>query len=155
VKNGGVYLGVGPDQNFAYIAAIRPKIAFIVDIRRQNVIEHLVYKTLFEISPDRADFVSRLFSRRRPPGLSAESSVSQIFRAYADAPVDIDASRKTLSEIEDVLLNRRHFGLTVEDRLSIEHVYMSFRNLARRLPTIRAWSPAWAETQSVRVTLRS
>jgi hypothetical protein len=33
----GVYLGVGPEQNFTYIAALRPKIAFIVDIRRGNM----------------------------------------------------------------------------------------------------------------------
>jgi hypothetical protein len=128
VKVGGVYLGVGPEQNFTYIAAVRPKIAFIADIRRQNVMEHLIYKALFEMSSDRVDFVSRLFSRRRPPGLSAESTVLEIFRGYADAPVDIDASRKTLSEIEDLLLNKHHFGLTVEDRFSIEHVYQSFRN---------------------------
>src|SRR5437879_3470299 len=30
------YLGVGPDQNFTYIAALKPRIAFIVDIRRGN-----------------------------------------------------------------------------------------------------------------------
>src|SRR5215208_5258087 len=30
---GGVYVGVGPDQNFSYIAFIRPAIAFMVDIR--------------------------------------------------------------------------------------------------------------------------
>ena len=35
-KPGGVYLGVGPDQNFTYIVALRPRIAFIVDIRRWN-----------------------------------------------------------------------------------------------------------------------
>src|SRR5580692_6052757 len=40
-KPGGVYLGVGPEQNFTYIAALKPKIAFIFDIRRQNLIEHL------------------------------------------------------------------------------------------------------------------
>src|SRR6188472_2678200 len=34
VSTGGVYVGVGPEQNFTYIAALRPKIAFIVDIRR-------------------------------------------------------------------------------------------------------------------------
>src|SRR6516165_10394640 len=38
-KPGGVYLGVGPEQNFTYIAALQPKIAFICDIRRQNMIE--------------------------------------------------------------------------------------------------------------------
>src|SRR6267378_3329015 len=67
-KPGGVYLGVGPDQNFTYIAAIRPKVAFIVDIRKQNMLEHLMYKALFELSEDRAQFLSRLFSRRVPAG---------------------------------------------------------------------------------------
>src|SRR5262245_13834050 len=63
VKPGRAFLGVGPEQNFTYIAAVEPAIAFIVDIRRQNLLEHLVYKALFELSSDRADFVSRLFSR--------------------------------------------------------------------------------------------
>ena len=47
---GGAYLGVGPEQNFTYIAALQPKIAFIIDIRRQNLVEHLMYKALFELS---------------------------------------------------------------------------------------------------------
>src|SRR5262245_66418979 len=46
-KPGGVYLGVAPEQNFTYIAALRPKIAFIIDIRVQNMMEHLLYKMLF------------------------------------------------------------------------------------------------------------
>src|SRR4051812_26344018 len=45
-KPGGVYLGVGPDQNFTYMVALRPAIAFIVDIRRQNMLQHLLYKAL-------------------------------------------------------------------------------------------------------------
>src|SRR5262245_11350452 len=56
-KPGGVYLGVGPEQNFTYIAALRPRIAIIFDIRRGNLHEHLLYKALFEMSTDRADFV--------------------------------------------------------------------------------------------------
>src|SRR5262245_42405212 len=49
-KPGGVYLGVGPEQNFTYIAAIRPALAFIIDIRRQNMLELLMYKALFEMA---------------------------------------------------------------------------------------------------------
>src|SRR5712671_7193277 len=63
---GGVYLGVAPEQNFTYIAVIQPKVSFIFDIRRQNLVELLMYKALFEMSTDRADFVSQLFSRRPP-----------------------------------------------------------------------------------------
>src|SRR5579862_6748189 len=55
-KQGGVYMGVGPDQNFTYIVALDPVIAFITDIRRQNMLLHLMYKALFELSSDRAEF---------------------------------------------------------------------------------------------------
>src|SRR5581483_5087757 len=58
-----VYMGVGPEQNFTYIVALKPKIAFIVDIRRGNLDLHLMYKAIFEMSKDRADFVSLLFSK--------------------------------------------------------------------------------------------
>src|ERR1700688_1316677 len=53
-KPGGVYLGVGPDQNFTYIVAMQPRMAIIFDIRRQNVMQHLMYKALIEMSSDRA-----------------------------------------------------------------------------------------------------
>ena len=66
VQPGRAYLGVGPEQNFTYIAALKPSIAFIVDIRRGNLNLHLLYKALFELSADRAAFVSRLFSKARP-----------------------------------------------------------------------------------------
>src|SRR5580765_3704418 len=81
---GGAYIGVGPEQNFTYIAALHPSIAFIVDIRRGNLQLHLMYKALFELSADRAEFVSRLFSRRQPDGLRATSTAAEIFAAYAD-----------------------------------------------------------------------
>src|SRR5215467_12022782 len=83
---GGVYLGVGPEQNFTYLAALQPQIAFIIDIRRQNLVEQLIYKSLFELSADRADFLSLLFSRRRPSGLSADDSIERLLQAYLEAP---------------------------------------------------------------------
>jgi hypothetical protein len=79
---GGVYIGVGPEQNYSYIARARPAMAFVVDIRRENLTLHLFYKALFELSSDRADFVARLFSRPRPPGLDAGSSANDIFERF-------------------------------------------------------------------------
>ena len=64
-----MYLGVGPEQNFPYIIALKPGMAIIFDMRRGNLHEHLLYKAMFELSNDRADFLSRLFSRARPAGL--------------------------------------------------------------------------------------
>src|SRR6185295_11235485 len=49
-RPGGTYLGVGPEQNFTYIAALQPKIAFLIDIRRDMMLEHLMYKSVFEMS---------------------------------------------------------------------------------------------------------
>src|SRR5436309_1156648 len=80
-KPGGVYLGVGPEQNFTYIAAIRPQIAFIIDIRRQNMLELLMYKTLFGLAANRAEFVSLLFSRNPPIALDENSAAQELFSA--------------------------------------------------------------------------
>ena len=64
--HGGAYVGVGPDQNFSYIARLRPSIAFIVDIRRDNLLLHLLFKALFEQSHTRIEYLSLLFGRRMP-----------------------------------------------------------------------------------------
>ena len=79
-------MGVGPEQNFTYIAALQPSIAFIVDIRRGNLQLHLMYKALFELSTDRAGFVSRLFSRPRPDTLGPAATPVDIFDAFAGIP---------------------------------------------------------------------
>src|SRR3954452_15480844 len=81
-RQGRVYMGVGPEQNFTYIAALKPKMVFIVDIRRGNLHTQLMYKALFELAADRADFVSMLFTKKRPAGLSTTSSGAEIFNAY-------------------------------------------------------------------------
>ena len=58
---GGAYVGVGPDQNLSYIAQLKPAIAFIVDLRRDNLLLHLLFKALFSMSGTRADYLSLLF----------------------------------------------------------------------------------------------
>ena len=54
-SSGGVYVGVGPEQNYSYIAGLHPVMAFIIDIREENRNLHLMYKALFEASIDRAN----------------------------------------------------------------------------------------------------
>ena len=80
-RNGqqGAYLGVGPEQNFTYITALKPGMAFIIDIRRQNLLLHLMYKALVEMSADRADFMSRLFARPRPAGATGNRTARGLF----------------------------------------------------------------------------
>jgi hypothetical protein len=127
IKPGGVYMGVGPEQNFTYIAAIHPKMAFIIDIRRGNELEHLIYKSLFEMSADRADFLSRLFSRKRPANLNDKSTVDDLISAYSSAPADDATFNKNLQDIKDVLLKKHKFPLSAEEVTNIEHIYTVFR----------------------------
>ncbi len=68
---GGVYIGVGPDQSFSYMAATRPRMAFIVDIRRDNMLLHLIYKAAFEESRNRMEFLALFFGRPVPENLAA------------------------------------------------------------------------------------
>ena len=64
---GGAYLGVGPGQNFSYLAEIEPRVAFILDIRRDNVLQHLMYRVLFRASRNRLEFLTLLTGRPLPP----------------------------------------------------------------------------------------
>jgi hypothetical protein len=125
-KTGGVYMGVGPDQNFTYIVAMQPKIAFIVDIRRQNMLHHLLYKSLIELSADRAEFLSRLFSRPRPAGLEADAGAPALFQAYANAMPDSALFARNLAAVKEQLVGRHKFGLTTDDLRTIEYVYTAF-----------------------------
>lgn len=126
VKPGGVYVGVGPDQNFTYIAALRPSIAFIVDIRRQNAMHHLLYKALMELSPTRADFIARLFARPRPANLDVNAPPRAIFEAVADVLPDSELWTKHLVEVFDRLERHHKFTLTPADRTMIQFVYEAF-----------------------------
>jgi hypothetical protein len=123
IRPGGVYLGVAPEINFTYIAALKPRMAFIIDIRRGNLHEHLLYKALFEMSSDRADFLSRLFSRKRPDGLSTSSSPAELFEAY-DRVAPTEALFKTnLESVIDWLTRHHRFTLRPDDPEGIEYVY--------------------------------
>src|SRR5262249_48992489 len=121
-----VYVGVGPEQNFTYIAALQPKIAFICDIRRQNMIEHLIYKAIFEMSSDRVDFLSRLFSRKPTAALDDKSSARQLFQAFRNAPPNADMYRESLQAIKNRLLKDHRFQLTQTDQESIDFIYKIF-----------------------------
>jgi hypothetical protein len=123
---GRVYLGVGPEQNFSYIAAARPAMAFIIDIRRGNLDLHLVYKALFELSADRAEFVSRMFSRPRPSGISASSPVDDIFAAYERVAPSEALYVQNLKAIQAHLTSKHGFLLSPADRDGLEFVYRSW-----------------------------
>lgn len=126
VAPGGVYIGVGPEQNFTYIVALQPKLAFIVDLRRQNMVEHLLYKAIVELASDRADFLSVLFGRTRPSGIDASATIKALIDAYRAAPRDTAAVERHLQAIRTHLVTTHGFPLTDPDLVQLASVYRSF-----------------------------
>jgi hypothetical protein len=123
---GGVYLGVGPDQNFTYLVAMQPKIAFIFDIRRQNILQHLLYKAIIEQSTDRADFLALLFSRPRPAGLASNLKVDSLMAVYRGIGADTMLFRRNLVTLRAWLTGRHGFTIGDDEWRSIEYVYTAF-----------------------------
>jgi hypothetical protein len=137
-KPGGVYLGVGPEQNFTYIAAIRPAMAFIVDIRRQNMLELLMYKVLFEAAANRSEFISLLFSRPAPSVATENSTALDLFQSYEPVQPDQKLFERNLKRIKDQL------ELSPDDEKSVEEIYRVFFSLGPDLSysSADAYAPA-------------
>ena len=97
--DGGAYVGVGPDQSFSYIAAVRPEIAFITDVRRDNLLHHLLLKALMERAPTRIEFLAGLFGVAPPDDADESESwgIADIV-AYIDG---VTRDRPSLSELEE------------------------------------------------------
>lgn len=141
--SGGAYIGVGPEQNFTYIAKLRPRIAFLMDIRRQAVIQHLMYKAIFHHSPTRAEFLSRLLSKPLPtetkevskekpeaPKLAipkADASIEDLLTFFNKIAATDAAYAANLAEVIKTIETEFQFPLGKDDRASLEYVYKNFR----------------------------
>lgn len=126
VRADRVYLGVGPEQNFTYIAALKPRMVFILDVRRGNLHMHLLYKALFELSRDRVEFVSLLFSKPRPSGVSARTSARELFQSLVPIETREEAYKANLAAITQHLTKTRELPLSAEDLKGIEYIYYNF-----------------------------
>jgi hypothetical protein len=132
---GGVYLGVGPEQNFSYIAATQPDMAFIIDIRRQAVMQHLMFKAVFELSKDRADFISLLFAKARPAGLDASTPIQAMWQAFFTVPTDPALSAKIHDRIVDHLTKTRKFVFTPDESAQLDTVLFAFAQFGPGITT--------------------
>ena len=124
--SGGVFLGVGTEQNLSYIAAIRPQMAFLFDIRHQALLQHQMFKAIFELSPDRADFISMLFAKARPPKLDSTTEIRAMWDAFWYVPTDTALARASYARISDHLTKTHGFTLTPEESQTMKNVYDSF-----------------------------
>jgi hypothetical protein len=126
LKPGGVYMGVGPEQNFTYIAALKPRMVVLVDVRRGNLQLHLMYKALFELASSRAEFASMLFARERRDTLGSNATASEIFSAISQVPASDQVFEATLKRIIAHLTKTRELPLGDEDIQGIRYVYENF-----------------------------
>lgn len=136
----GVYLGVGPEQNFTYIAETKPEMAFIIDIRRQNLLQHILYKALFELAESRLEFLSLLFSKplhenftesnqnapnalaNRRPG--NELSIAGIVEYFDTQNPDTTSYVQNLQSIKALTIK---YGISAKEDLDvIEAIYNQF-----------------------------
>jgi hypothetical protein len=139
---GGAYIGVGPEQNFTYIAKIRPKIAFIVDIRRQAVIQHLMYKALFHLSTNRLQFLSRWLSKPLTKEAPApEEPINKLLVYFSKTGGDQQTYAANLAAIRKAIQDDFQFPLSARDQASLEFVYKSFlENGLDATFTLNGWS---------------
>jgi hypothetical protein len=127
--SGGAYIGVGPEQNFTYIAKIRPRIAFIIDIRRQAIIQHLIFKAIFHQAATPAQFLSLLLSRpiSGPKAPTKASPIADLVEYFSAAASPDDFYNQNLARIKKSIQQEFHFPLSARDQMRLEYVFSSFR----------------------------
>lgn len=149
---GGAYLGVGPDTSFTYISQMKPRIAFMVDIRRDCLLQHLLFKSIFQMSRNRVEYLSLLFGRPLPRDFKKWNNKSLTELAdYVDrTPSDEKLIERSRAEIRRKLAT---YGVPLSERdmETLEEIYRAFyqsglevRYTIRDRPTGRFF-PAYRE----------
>jgi hypothetical protein len=124
---GGVYVGVGPDQSFTYIAAIKPSKAFMIDIRRDCLLHHLLFKALFMMSRNRAEYLSLMFGKPVPARLKDwnKRSLKELIEYIDRTPSDAKLYEKNRADIKQ-LITKFGFNLSDRDHEAIQRIYQAF-----------------------------
>jgi hypothetical protein len=100
--------------------------AFVVDIRRQAVMQHLMFKAVFELARDRADFIALLFSKPRPPDLDAATPIQRLWDAYQNVATDPAVAARNATRIVEHLTRTHHFTFTANESAQLESVLEAF-----------------------------
>jgi hypothetical protein len=133
VPAGTAHIGVGPEQNFSYIAETHPGIVFIVDVRRGNLQLQLLYKAIFELSTTRAEFVSRLFGRTVPRKLGNDATAAAIFGAIEDVGSTSDRLAAEFRAVSVRLVDADHLPIPAEDLTAIRALLSAFHDFGPQI----------------------
>jgi hypothetical protein len=122
----GVYIGVGPDQNFTYISKIRPRMAIIIDIRRDNLLQHLLFKSLFERSRNRIEYLCNFFGKPFPKTKGWEQRpVNEIIEYIDGTASDPKLFEKSLKNVKQDV-QKYGMALSQTDIDTIAKIYNAF-----------------------------
>lgn len=132
---GGAYIGVGPDQNFSYMARIRPEIAFIIDIRRDNLLQHFLLKALFANARNRLEYLCLLFGRPVPADLARwdRRDIDELIAYLDGTPSEPEAFESAVNKVAATV---QTFGypLSESDLATIRRFHTAFYDAG---PSIR------------------
>lgn len=124
---GGAYVGVGPDQNYSYVAALRPDIVFITDVRRDNQLHHLLLKALIERAETRVEFLAALHGVEAPgdPSVWRDRGIDEVVAYIDDASHDMEGREALHAAVAEAI---HAFGipLTTEDHATIRRFHQTF-----------------------------
>ncbi len=125
--HGGAYLGVGPEQSFSYIAEIKPEVAVLVDIRRDNMLLHLLLKAMFEVSRNRMEFLCLLYGRPAPEVLSRwnDAGLEDILTYLDITPRDTAGYARSHTDLMD-RVTRMGVALADSDRSTLRRFHDEF-----------------------------
>jgi hypothetical protein len=124
---GGAYIGVGPDQNFSYIAAVRPELAFMIDIRRDNLLHHFLMKALFQNSRNRIEYLCQFLGVAAPGNVErwSDASLADIVTYVDSVPPDNETFERVARKVNETVLA---FGvpLSADDLATIRAIHAAF-----------------------------
>ena len=152
--SGGAYLGVGPDQNFSYVAAIRPEMAFILDIRRDNLLEHLLFKGIFTLARNRMEYLCLLFGTPLPRDTAgwAARDLAALLEHVTDTRPDSAAAAGARRRVRSALLSSG-IPLSPRDVQTIARFHDTFITLGPELRLTTFGRPARRDYPSYRELL--
>lgn len=135
---GTVFLGVGPDQNYTFIATARPIEAYLLDYRKKNQLLHLMHLALIAKSPNRIDYLENYWARRvkvgliSPPNDDHSKTTEKLLLLFRRSELDQQFLAQNIGDVMSELLNSQFL-----DANEIEEVGRIQKRLAGPGPEAR------------------
>lgn len=127
--SGGVFIGVGPDQGFSYIAETRPQLAIMIDIRRDAMLQHLMFRSLFQRTRNRMEYLAGLIGATVPnvtrwTGKPIEQIIAVLDTAQRN---ELEFTRWSTRILEDARASG--INLTADDMATIQRFRREFHDM--------------------------